>query len=235
MIENGVWNSPGGSQPLFYTPTIIDSSFSPTLFSTRFSQPIVGITPVIVDDCAESPAIELNLRNNSIYNLTADQKWTPPVPIFGFSSVVSYSNPCGLSELWFDLEFGHSATGVSLDIANDGDVEWAMDEPAFGSFGRQTKLWAGASNGVNYAMDQSTLILNVNGEATGGSFMLPMGADVKLADVIFSDNTAGDFDLTLTSSGQEVSLGTRRSPKYKKTSRSKRRRRLWRRSSSERQ
>ena len=208
MIENGVWNSPGGSQPLFYTPTIIDSSFSPTLFSTRFSQPIVGITPVIVDDCAESPAIELNLRNNSIYNLTADQKWTPPLPIFGFSSVVSYSNPCGLSELWFDLEFGHSATGVSLDIANDGDVEWAMDEPAFGSFGRQTKLWAGASNGVNYAMDQSTLILNANGEATGGSFMLPMGADVKLADVIFSDNTAGDFDLTLTSSGQEVSLGT---------------------------
>ena len=26
MIENGVWNSPGGSQPLFYTPTIIDLS-----------------------------------------------------------------------------------------------------------------------------------------------------------------------------------------------------------------
>ena len=36
----------------------------------------------------------------------------------------------------------------------------------------------------------------------------PIGADVKVADVIMSDNTAGGFDLSLTASGQEVSLGT---------------------------
>ena len=125
------------------------------------------------------------------------------------SSIVSYSNTCGLSEIWFDLEFMVTAqTGVSIDIANDGDVEWAMDEPAFGAFGRQTKFWAGSSLGVNYAMDEATITLNTNGEATGGGFMLPIGADVKVADVIMSDNTAGGFDLSLTASGQEVSLGT---------------------------
>ena len=210
MIMDGVWQTPGGEQPLFYTPTIIDKSYNPTLYSTRFSQPIVGITPTVVHDCTEVPKIELNLRDNSIHNLTVGQKWVPDNddPIFGFSSVVSYSNPCGLSELWFDLEFGHSASGVSIDIANDGDVEWAMDEPAFGAFGRQTKLWGGSVGGTNYAIDESTITLNINGEATGGGFMLPIGADVRLADVILFDNTAGGFDLSLIASGQEVSMGT---------------------------
>ena len=208
MIQDGVWQTSGGGQPLFYTPTITDNTFTPTLYSTKFSQPIVGVTPVVVDDCTESPGVELNLRDNSIHNLTVGQKWIPDDPIFGFSSVVSYANPCGLSELWFDLEFGHSAEAVELDIANDGDIEWAMNEPAFGSFGRQTVFWAGYAEGVNHAMHESTLTLNTFGEATGGSFMLPIGADVSIADIILSDNTAGDFDLTLRSSGQEVSLGT---------------------------
>ena len=208
MISNGVWQSPGGDIPLFYNPTIADNRFTPPLYTSKFSQSIVGVTPVVVDDCMESPKIEVILRDNTNHNLTVGQKWIPTDPIFGFSSIISYSNTCGLSELWFDLEFGHSATGVSIDIANDGDIEWAMDEPAFGAFGRQTEFWAGSSLGVNYAMDAATITLNTNGEATGGGFMLPIGADVKVADVIMSDNTAGDFDLSLTASGQEVSLGT---------------------------
>ena len=61
----------------------------------------------------------------------------PDSPIFGFSSILFYENPCDMSELWFDLEFGHSSTGVEIDIANDGDVEWGMNEPAFGAFGRK--------------------------------------------------------------------------------------------------
>ncbi len=179
MILDGVWGSPGGEIPLFYNPSIADTSYNPTLYTSKFSQPIVGVTPVVVDDCMEIPKIEISLRNNTNHNLTVGQKWTPADPIFGFSSIISYSNTCGLSELWFDLEFGHSASGVSIDIANDGDIEWAMDEPAFGSFGRQTKFWAGSSMGVNYAMDEATITLNTNGEASGGSFMLPIGADVK--------------------------------------------------------
>ena len=210
MIVDGVWMSPGGNQPLIYAPAILDNSFNPPLFRNKFSQPIVGITPHIVDDCAELAAVELILRDNIIIqNLTDGQKWTPADPVFGFASMISYGSPCGMSEIWFDLEFGHAANGISLDIANDGDIEWAMNDPAFGSFGRQTTLWGGTSNGVNYGMDQSTLTLNTNGEATGGSFMLPMGADVRVADVILADNTAGDFTLSLISSGgPEYALGT---------------------------
>ena len=55
---------------------------------------------------------------------------------------------------------------------------------------------------MNHAMDEATVTLNINGEGTGGSFMLPMGAEVQLADVVMYDNTAGGFDLTLSSSGQ---------------------------------
>jgi hypothetical protein len=207
MIMDGVWMSPGGGQPLIYSPGVTDNSFTPPLARNKFSQPIIAITPQIVDDCAESPSVQINPRSNNLVNLTVGQKWTPSDPIFGFTSLVAYDNPCGMSEMWFDLEFGHSATGVSLDIANDGDIEWAMNEPAFGSFGRQTSFWAGSSNGVNYAMDQSTMTLNTNGEATGGTFMLPIGADISLADVVFSNNTAANFTLTLTASGQEVSMG----------------------------
>jgi len=208
MIMDGVWQSPGNNQPMMYAPSILDNSFNPPLFRSKFSQPIVGITPRIVDDCTEDPSILVNFRDSNMHNLTNGQKWAPPEPVFGFSSMISYTNPCGMSEMWFDLEFGHSATGVSLDIANDGDIEWAMNEPAFGSFGRQTTLWSSYSNGINYGTDESTLTLNLNGEATGGRFMLPIGADVKVADIVLADNTAGDFSLSISSGGQDVSLGT---------------------------
>ena len=207
MIMDGVWMSPGGGQPLIYSPGVMDNSFTPPLVRNKFSQPILAITPQVVDDCAESPSVQINPRSNTLINLTVGQKWIPTDPIFGFTSLIAYDNPCGMSEMWFDLEFGHSATGVSLDIANDGDIEWAMNEPAFGAFGRQTSFWAGSANGVNYAMDQSTLTLNTNGEATGGTFMLPIDADVRLADIVFANNTAADFTLTLTASGQDVSMG----------------------------
>ena len=208
MIMDGVWMAPGGNQPLMYAPSILDQSFTPEMYRSRFSMPIVSITPVIVDDCAEVPNVQIFLRDNSFINLTVGQKNEFMNPKFGFSSIISYSGPCGLSEIWFDLEFGHSATAVTIDIANDGDIEWGMDEPAFGSFGRQTTFWAGAAGGINYGMDSSTITLNSNGEGTGGSFMMPKGASVNNADIVFDGNTAENFTLTLTSSGQDVSLGT---------------------------
>ena len=207
-ISDGVWYSQGGGEPIIYDPVVLDNSFTPGLQRTKFSQPIVGMTPVVLDNCAEDPTIELALRDESTHNLTVGQKWIPPTPIFGFSSIIYYENPCDMSELWFDLEFGHSTAGASLDIANDGDIEWAMDEPAFGAFGRQTKFWAGAVDGVNYALDDATLTLNINGDAIGAGFMLPIGADVQIADVVLWNNTAGEFDLSLVASGQEISFGT---------------------------
>ena len=126
MIMDGVWQSPGSLQPLMYAPSVYDDSLTPPMYRTRFSQPIVGITPVVVDDCSQSgPAaiVQVSTRNNELFNLTVDQKWVPETPIFSFTSVVSYASPCGMSELWFDLEFGHNAEGVTLDIANDGDID----------------------------------------------------------------------------------------------------------------
>jgi hypothetical protein len=215
FIIDGVWMSPGGSQPLMYAPTIVDQSFNPPMKRTRFSQPIVGITPVVVDDCLDEPDIQINLRDNNLVNLTVNTKYVPSIPAFGFSSIISYANPCGLSEIWFDLEFGHSASGVSIDIANDGDIEWAMDEPAFGAFGRQTTLWTGLVDGENQGGTQSTIVLNAAGKGIGGSFMIPRGATVINTDVVLSNNTISSlsdpsvgFDLSLMSSNQEEFLGS---------------------------
>ena len=61
LISNGVWQSPGGDIPLFYNPTIKDNSYTPALYTSKFSQPIVG-NPGVVDDCMEVPKIELNLE-----------------------------------------------------------------------------------------------------------------------------------------------------------------------------
>jgi len=211
MIMDGVWQSPGSLQPLMYSPSVYDDSLSPPMYRSRFSQPIVGITPVVVDDCSQSgPAavVQISTRADQVFNLTVNQKWVPEAPIFSFVSIVSYASPCGMSELWFDLEFGHYSEGVTLDVANDGDIEWGMDEPAFGSFGRQTTFWAGTTNGINYGSSTGSIVLNTVGEGSGGSFMLPIGATVVNSDVTFSSNTAEDFVLKLTSGGQEESFGT---------------------------
>ncbi|HIF46732.1 MAG TPA: hypothetical protein EYQ73_08105 [Candidatus Poseidoniales archaeon] len=207
MIVDGVWMSPGANQPLMYSPNVLDDSFTPAIRRTRFSQPIMGITPVVLDDCAEVPTVQIGLRDHTQINLTIGTQWQPETPIFGFSSVISYGSPCGMSELWFDLEFGHSATGVILDVANDGDAEWGMVEPAFGAFGRQSVFWAGSSNGINYGMDSATITLNSIGEGTGASFMLPKGANISNTDITLSGNTIGEFSLSLISSGQEKTIG----------------------------
>ena len=170
---------------------------------------------MVVDNCSEDPAIGLIDQDQTISNLTVGQRWVPDDPIFRFSSIVSYTNPCEMSELWFDLEFGHNAEAVSIDVANDGDLEWAMNHPAFGHFGRQTKFWAGASGGINYAMDSSTVLLsNINGEGSGGIFMLPVGAEIQFAEITMRNNTIGEFDISLRSGTQEYGMGAQWKTKH---------------------
>ena len=207
-ISNGVWDTPGMGEIIIYQPKINKFAYGQEFESTKFSKPIVSITPVVLDNCSESPGIVLLDQDQVPTNLTVGEEWTPPNPIFRFTSIISYENPCGVSEVWFDLEFGHNALGVSIDIADDGDVEWAMDEPAFGHFGRQSKFWAGASDGINYAMDEASAIIDINGEGTGGSFMLPVGAEIQFAEVSMWNNTIGEFDLSLRSGSQEYQMGT---------------------------
>jgi hypothetical protein len=73
MVVDGVWMAPGGFQPLFYSPSILDNTYTPPIYRTKFSQPIVAITPQIVDDCTESPSVQISLRNNTQENLTNGQ------------------------------------------------------------------------------------------------------------------------------------------------------------------
>ncbi|MGB0951102.1 MAG: hypothetical protein ACPGWQ_03800, partial [Poseidonia sp.] len=72
------------------------------------------------------------------------------------NAVTSYQGPCDVGGIWFDLEFGHHAENVVIDVANDGDVDYGFTEPAFDMFGRQTKFVSGTVDGVNYAADDAT-------------------------------------------------------------------------------
>ena len=88
-----------------------------------------------------------------------------------------------MSELWFDLEFGHiPQTSKSISLTTEilsGQLISLHLERLEGRI-----ISAGAVAGVNYAMDESVLSLNINGEAVGGTLMLPMGADIQLADLV---------------------------------------------------
>jgi hypothetical protein len=106
-------------------------------------------------------------------------------PMFGFSSVTSYQGPCDVGGIWFDLEFGHHASHMRIDVADDGDIDYGFTEPAFDMFGRQTKFISGTVDNINYATESAVLTLDVNGEATGGFFFLPEGAEVASADLGF--------------------------------------------------
>ena len=81
-------------------------------------------------------------------------------------------------------------------------------------FGRQTTFVSGMVDGINYATDHASLTLDVNGEATGGFFLLPEGADVSAADfgldqvTVRSNNDPNEgFSLSLMAGTQSVHLG----------------------------
>ena len=95
--------------------------------------------------------------------------------LFGFESMMSYQNNCNVAGLWFDLHFGHHADNFQVDVANDSNVDWGFDEPAFGSFGRQTNFLLNKINGINYGTDSANISTDLTGVAEGGNFMLPKG------------------------------------------------------------
>lgn len=214
-ISNGIWSSLGGGMPMMYTPQIVQEDFSTTFERSKFSYPITAITPYIQDDCAELPSVSIvPIGSMEPINLTNDVKMTFDAPLFGFTSFVSYMNSCDVGGIWFDLEFGHHAENLRIDVANDGDVDYGFTEPAFGMFGRQTNFILNKVDNINYATDDATMTLNVNGDAEGAFFMLPVGAEVSSADVAFddvtihsnSDPTEG-FNLSLMAGTQSFDLG----------------------------
>ena len=215
-IEDGVWQTNGGGFPMMYNPEIRQTAHNPALERSKFSYPITSIQPMIQDDCTESPSIEiLPMGSNRVVNLTDGVKTSFfDEPLFGFRSVTAYQGPCNVGGIWFDLEFGHHASHMRIDVADDGDVDYGFTEPAFDMFGRQTKFVSSTVDGINYAADSAILTLDLNGQANGGVFMLPEGAEVSSADLSFdqvsirsnTDPTEG-FELSLMAGSQSVVLG----------------------------
>ena len=214
-IADGVWQTAGGGFPMIYSPKLLLDAYNPVVERSKFSYPITSITPMVQDTCSESPSIEITPTGSTVaVNVTDGVKTTFGAPLFGFTAVTAYQGPCDVGGLWFDLEFGHHAEQLRIDVANDGDIDYGFTEPAFDMFGRQTTFISSTVNNINYAADSATMTLNVNGQATGGFFLLPEGAEVSSADIGFdqvsirsNSNPNEGFALTLMAGSQSVALG----------------------------
>ena len=138
-----------------------------------------------------------------------------PDSAFGFTSILSYQNPCNVAGMWFDMEFAHHAEQIEIDVADDADVEYAFTEPAFDMFGRQTMFISSKdANNVHYGTKTRTLTLGLSGSVDGGEFMLPAGSTIFAAEVGFDNNqiisttnTNEGFTWKLMSGLEEVALG----------------------------
>ena len=213
-VINGVWEAEGG-MPMVYSPTLNDVSYTPELERSSFSKPITRITAHVQDDCTEVPTIDLQgYGGDGLIGMIPDTEYTLDTPIFGFETLMSYQSNCNVGGIWFDLHFGHHADNFQIDIANDSNIDWGFDEPAFGSFGRQTNFLLNKVNGINYGTDAANISTDLTGVAEGGNFMLPKGAVVRSTDFVLdevtirssTDPTEG-FNFSVLSGTQEVSLG----------------------------
>ena len=218
--ENGIWASQGLGDLMMYNPQIADHSYSPAMERSHFSYPIASITPMIQDDCTESPEISVSINGYDVMmqdgvKYTLGETAGMPDSAFGFTSILSYQNPCNVAGMWFDLEFAHHAEQIEIDVADDGDVEYAFTEPAFDMFGRQTMFISSKdANNVHYGAKTRTLTLGLSGSVDGGEFMLPAGSTILAAEVGFDNNqiisttnTNEGFTWKLMSGLEEVALG----------------------------
>ncbi|HIA39538.1 MAG TPA: hypothetical protein EYN88_01415 [Candidatus Poseidoniales archaeon] len=214
-IRDGIWESPGMDIQLMYQPRILDAEYNPPIIKSRLEYPITRIKPIVTDSCAEAAKIGLVYPGlTNFINLTNQQWYTLAQPIFTFTGMLSYSGPCSVSGMWFDVEFSFNPLGVYIDVAGDGDSEWGFDEPAFGNFGRQTNFWTGKVDGINLGSDTSNLSIGASGIGDGGWFMVPLDADIIAANFAFDSNTISStsdasegFSLNLVATGQMASLG----------------------------
>ena len=213
-ISNGVWTTEEEGGQMSYLPAIMDDSFTPAKSLNKFSQPITALTPVIQNNCpSETTNITImHGSGNEMEYLVPGQTWTPDKPLNGFQTLLTYAGACSVSAIWFDLQFGHNARSVAIDVAGDGDLEWGMTHAAFGAFGRQTVFSAGRADSWATSSSESIITLNQFGEGIGAGFVLPKSAEIILSDFVIDENTIiyqdTGFNLSVTSSGQEVFLGT---------------------------
>lgn len=215
-IEDGTWVTEGMNIPMMYMPRIIDEDYNPSVIKSRLEYPITRVKPIVTDTCSENPTVQLtHPGQQDPHNLTNNQWYDLDTPIFTFTGLLSYAGVCSVTGFWFDVEFSFNPLEVHIDIAGDGDSEWGFDEPAFGNFGRQTKFWSGKVDNINSGADTSELTIGASGTGDGGWFMMPYGSEIIAANFAFDSNTIAStsnasegFDLSLSSTGQNVDLGS---------------------------
>ena len=216
MIMPGKWiSSPTTDSSFGVIPQWEDSSFSPPLSRLGFSKTITAIKPYVSDDCPDgTPTIEI-FSNNPLAisgpipmtTVTNNTRYEFSAGVQGFGIRANYSSvQCELTGIHADLEFAHYASGVSLDVAGDGDIEWGMLESAFGAFGEQTKFRTGTVDGENIGSTSSTVTLTAGGVGQGATFMLPRGADVTNALVGFENNQIEDATIYVAAAAQEIMI-----------------------------
>jgi len=213
-VSDGVWTTFGGF-PAMYQPTVLDKSYNPPIERITFSKPILKIKPIVLDSCAATPVISIETGLGEFDNLTVGSTNTLDEPIYGFIALIEYPSYCEVSEIWFDLTFGHHSKGIKIDVADDGDIEWGMVEPAFGEFGLQNKFWLNKVDGINYATDSASITIGGSGTGSGADFMLPVGADLWMSSFNMDQNTIYStldseegFELSLSANGQSVLIGS---------------------------
>ena len=94
QIDGGIWQTMGGGEPMIYIPEIKRDAYASTLERSKFSKPITAVTPMIQDDCSESPSIEITPTGQTSSVSVEDGVETVfDDPIFGFNAVTSYQGP----------------------------------------------------------------------------------------------------------------------------------------------
>jgi hypothetical protein len=209
-FDNASWTSDQQGGMLLYQPMMDDYTWTPFLETNRFSMPVVAIKPMIHDSCG--PATRTLMAGGSSDGSGSlspvNNQWaTLTAPSPGIGVGVSYTGPCTVYGIWIDVKFGHSLSNITLDVADDGDVEWGFAEPAFGGFGRQTQFRTQMVDGINYAADSMQLSMNINGIGEGGTFLLPKGSQVTHAEVSFDASTVGNASISLVAGPSETALG----------------------------
>ena len=213
----GSWEAEGDIGEAITYPiefNTVDESFSPPRTLNRFSYPVVSADLLVAADptCVDDVMIDIFTGENFATKLSGSNGQTINLPASTFSiqAQVSVEGFCVVENAYLDLTFGHTSESVSIDVAADNDLEWAMTEPGFGSFGRQQNF-AVITGGENLATTESTIEIDASGEGDGAVFMLPRDAEVYLADFIIDENSVyhndTGFSLSLQSYSYSESLG----------------------------
>ncbi|MEE2759506.1 MAG: hypothetical protein VYA86_05975 [Candidatus Thermoplasmatota archaeon] len=198
------------SSEIILMTSIHDSTYSPSIQRVDFSMPIVAVKPIIADNCGGPNSIlGMSLNADDQMHMLTNNQWTElSAPSFTFGSIANYTaGGCEVYSFHLEYRFAHHSRGISLDVAADGDIEWGMLDPGFGRFGRQDMFRSGVVNGINEGSSSSSMMLDVNLQSEGASFLLPKGATVHYAEINFESNSIGQFDLSIMSGNEEEAIG----------------------------